>query len=487
MPAIIFSTRLNNFKPIHRGGIELYRYADRLRTLLNDKLGPSYSELLAVPSISEDAKHFHDNAHWRSDYVTNSQSLTLLSQEDQQNAAQRLQLYLDTINNLVSQLLADADAKNRELGDFLSQAVQIPSLDCVRVDNDRIVLVLWGFSSDESQKKNFRISKALDSYRIAAAAKAPVVSGLPQLKAETPATTQPQVTQKADSFETSDKRKVWWWMLGALLLLGLSLLIGWLLLHYGKGDGAAFIPDNPASVQPVDPGQTRPDPTDSLRRVRVMNRLLILLDKQQTMEMFAAELAKRYTPDQLRISHFNANVNLVQVTFEDANYSRWTRELTSIPGVVTIIPEYLASPVGATIPHDPNFSVTADCYHFKAIRAFEAWNLTMGNPGLIVAVVDGGLDVHHIELKGKIVHPFDIVPDKETIQLVPGQVHGTHVAGLAVGAANNGQGASGVAPNCQLMPIQISDANLKGSGLSTVNIIAGLSYAIKELKLSICL
>lgn len=476
---IIFSTRLNQFKPIYRGGVELYRYADRLRALLADRLGLPYSELLAVPSISEDAKHFNDNAHWRSDYVANPKPLTQLPPADQQAAANLLRQYLATIHDLSEILLADSDARIRELGDFLSQAVQIPSLDCVRVENDRLVLVLWGFSSDESQKQHFLISKALEKYPLPAAQLQPENPPTPvsstRLPVSKPVSSSPQATQLVENNEKTEKKRwSWWWLLLVLLVLGL----GWLSFLWIPAPGQAFIPNNPDQVQPVDPGMTRPDPTDHLRRKLVMNRLLVLLEKDQTMSGFADELAKRYKAEQIKITHFNANVNLAQVTFADTNRIRWSSQLRNIPGVVTIVTDYIVSTKALVVPNDPQFANPAVAYHFKAVQAYQAWSLAMGQADVIVAVLDEGLDVNHPELTAHLTHPFDVVPDKTTINLLPRQTHGTHVAGLAIGAANNGQGCSGIAPGCSFMPIQISEPNI--AGFTAINVIAGLSYAIKN-------
>lgn len=57
----------------------------------------------------------------------------------------------------------------------------------------------------------------------------------------------------------------------------------------------------------------------------------------------------------------------------------------------------------------------------------------------------------------------------------PGQGHGTHVAGLAVGSTEfYSEGAAGVAPNCKIMPVQVFD-----NGMCTFSSLAsGIMYAI---------
>ncbi|MBT1688130.1 S8 family peptidase [Dawidia soli] len=94
-------------------------------------------------------------------------------------------------------------------------------------------------------------------------------------------------------------------------------------------------------------------------------------------------------------------------------------------------------------------------------RVIEAWQKaqSLGSPDVIVAVIDDGFDVTHPDLKedGKIVTPFDF--ESNTTDPRPrntgeqGDWHGTACAGVAVGVAN-GQGITGAAPRCKLMPVR---------------------------------
>lgn len=92
------------------------------------------------------------------------------------------------------------------------------------------------------------------------------------------------------------------------------------------------------------------------------------------------------------------------------------------------------------------------------IRTTLAWQTTMGNPNVRIAVIDGGTDIAHNDLNapGKIVDPIDFTvnpPDNNPV----GSSHGTQVAGMAVAAANNGCAGAGSAPNCRLIAIRVDD------------------------------
>ena len=110
----------------------------------------------------------------------------------------------------------------------------------------------------------------------------------------------------------------------------------------------------------------------------------------------------------------------------------------------------------------------------QAIEAEDAWDAGCTGSGVRVAVLDGGI---------YDIHP-DIEPnlDKDcSTSFVPGEPynndtgtfwHGTHVAGI-VGAADNGFGVIGVAPEVTLMQVKVLHS---GSG-SFGQVIGGILYA----------
>ncbi len=84
----------------------------------------------------------------------------------------------------------------------------------------------------------------------------------------------------------------------------------------------------------------------------------------------------------------------------------------------------------------------------------KAWTFTRGR-GVTIAVIDDGMDAAHPEFEGRIVHPFDAtmhIPDSSPKS--PDDNHGTACAGIAC-AAGLQDGASGTAPEANLMPIRL--------------------------------
>jgi thermitase len=95
------------------------------------------------------------------------------------------------------------------------------------------------------------------------------------------------------------------------------------------------------------------------------------------------------------------------------------------------------------------------------IKALEAWEETEGDEGVVVAVIDTGIDFDHPDLEGKITsNGYDFVnKDNEPID---DHGHGTYVAGLIAAKTNNREGIAGVNWNSTIMPLKAIEAD--GSG-----------------------
>ncbi len=124
------------------------------------------------------------------------------------------------------------------------------------------------------------------------------------------------------------------------------------------------------------------------------------------------------------------------------------------------------------------------------IRAADAWNVARGS-GAVIAVVDSGVDLTHPDLAPKlIVHPdADFVEPAGECQSQQGtrtciqdgpqdeHGHGTHVAGIAAAATNNGIGVAGVAPDAKILPVRVLDDDNSGS---ISQIARGIRYATRH-------
>jgi subtilisin family serine protease len=123
--------------------------------------------------------------------------------------------------------------------------------------------------------------------------------------------------------------------------------------------------------------------------------------------------------------------------------------------------------VAGTIPDDPDFGLqwgllngeqVIDGFPGLAgadINVSPAWDITTGDPDLVLAVLDAGMD-EHVEILGRMVPGRNVAasPDNDDTSDVCIS-HGTHVAGIAAAFADNAQGIAGVDWSCRIMPVRV--------------------------------
>lgn len=124
------------------------------------------------------------------------------------------------------------------------------------------------------------------------------------------------------------------------------------------------------------------------------------------------------------------------------------------------------------------------------IDAPQAWSITTGNPAIIVAVLDSGLDLSNPDFSGHLwtnptddaaegypgdVHGWNFVGNNNNVADDNG--HGTHVTSLLAAAGNNGVGVAGVAWNVQILPVKFLDATGVGT---TDDAVSAIYYAVNH-------
>jgi len=116
----------------------------------------------------------------------------------------------------------------------------------------------------------------------------------------------------------------------------------------------------------------------------------------------------------------------------------------------------LSNPGGVLqIPGSPTGKPQAD------IKITGAWDYVKGDPNVLVAVLDTGVDYTHPDLVNKVIsHGKDFVNNDD--DAYDDQGHGTHVAGIIGAETNNNEGIAGVAWNCRILPGKIIGADGQG-------------------------
>lgn len=122
----------------------------------------------------------------------------------------------------------------------------------------------------------------------------------------------------------------------------------------------------------------------------------------------------------------------------------------------------------AWTPNDPRLGQQ---YAMPRTKAIEGWDQMRGAPDIVIAIVDTGVDYNHEDLASKMVAGYDFVDDDADPMDTDG--HGTHCAGIAAAATNNGIGVAGMAPNCSVMPVRV----LGPTGGTAAWVAGGITYA----------
>lgn len=167
---------------------------------------------------------------------------------------------------------------------------------------------------------------------------------------------------------------------------------------------------------------------------------------------------------------------------------------------VTVDAEAIAEPPdlpgegdGGSFPDVPDLR-GANNWHLNAVNAPEVWAQGYTGEGVLVAVVDTGVDLDHPDLASNIyvnageiagngidddgngfvddVSGWDFTTNTNDANDING--HGTHVAGI-IAADSNGFGATGVAYDATILPVQVLGDNGSGSNRSVAD---GIRYAV---------
>ncbi|MGH8975299.1 MAG: S8 family serine peptidase, partial [Acidimicrobiia bacterium] len=106
--------------------------------------------------------------------------------------------------------------------------------------------------------------------------------------------------------------------------------------------------------------------------------------------------------------------------------------------------------------------------------AFEAsWTMSDGS-GVVVAVVDSGVQADHEDLSGSVLPGWDVLAGRAGATTDP-VGHGTHVAGIVAAIAGNGRGVAGGAPGARILPVRV----LRSDGSGSVSDVAkGIVWAV---------
>lgn len=203
------------------------------------------------------------------------------------------------------------------------------------------------------------------------------------------------------------------------------------------------------------------------------------------------------------------NVDLVRIPAGETIQS-FIEKLKLDPNVEYAEPNGVARAFVA--PNDPDYDVNnPDQYYLQSgfINVEPAWDITQGTATVVIAVVDTGADLNHVDLVNQFwTNPnpsgtsglrgsrmeidwngdgdcTDTDPDFGPEQCASsdptddntGTFHGTRVSGIAAAQTNNGVLMAGIARNSKIMAVKV----LNASGFGTFSAIAqGINFAVNN-------
>lgn len=241
-------------------------------------------------------------------------------------------------------------------------------------------------------------------------------------------------------------------------------------LHDGR------LPDDASVVAPIrdENGQIPPIEREPGVPPVIANRLFLFLeDENDNVDVLAADFKKAYPGDQYSIIGFDRDVKSLLIQIPENERDEIRRTINSkIPNHKFIV---FDEEIYELNGHLSTTSASSPGWHLNAVKAQDGWKISKGNPSVVVAVIDDGIDASHPMFKGRIVNAYNVYTQNNALS--KGEGHGTHTAGLAVGSLEyQNQGAAGIAPDCMLMPVQVIDNNM--CPLSAL--VSGVMYSVHK-------
>ena len=158
-------------------------------------------------------------------------------------------------------------------------------------------------------------------------------------------------------------------------------------------------------------------------------------------------------------------------------------------GVITVeenIAFQLDAQVGVFNPNDPQFRDNTQWALRNGaggINGQDAWTRARNDGvGVLVAVLDTGVDLHHPDLKGQLdlTRAWDFInndnnPDDDHAPASGPGGHGTHVAGIIAARTNNALNMAGIAYRAKIVPIKVCEAS---NGCPVFEVAQGIVHAV---------
>lgn len=181
----------------------------------------------------------------------------------------------------------------------------------------------------------------------------------------------------------------------------------------------------------------------------------------------------------------SVDTSLVVLRFSDSlsadQIAEITDRLNNAAEVLYAVPDGRVRP--AYVPNDSLTKLTWQWYHYDSygIRAYDAWDLERGDPGVVIALLDTGIRPHEDLDPARILPGYDFISDLATAndgngrdsdptdpgdaqatgecssdpKAEPSSWHGLQMAGIMIASADNGIGIAGINHFSRLLPVRV--------------------------------
>jgi thermitase len=164
------------------------------------------------------------------------------------------------------------------------------------------------------------------------------------------------------------------------------------------------------------------------------------------------------------------------VSVDASNRGPALAALNHNPNVEFAEPDAVLEPQ-ESLPNDPYFpqqsALNGGAWGWYQTHTTQAWDITKGDPSVVVAILDTGLKTAGLsDFGGQVVSGWNVLSGTSDTSSNAGN-HGTYVAGVVGLSAGNGTGGAGFCPGCKIMPVEVGT----DSGAYLSDLANGLTWA----------